>query len=223
MKNLIFFVWIIGLYGCGNNKPAKLIESFVCTKDGVTSDLGFKKIQLKETSPLTATDSMLYFIIDTIPINYAWKSDSLSFTYLNENGILKSETISKSQIDSELVFWVSQRDEGEKSLLEANANIKDVIKNSRDHSFTYESFMGKLFKSSMESSEKLVEISKDKIRRLNLAKKYSYFLPDTRLLRAFDCTYSLYNPILKVRQTQSQTFYFTKDLAKVVSSSGIKK
>jgi hypothetical protein len=211
------------LYGCGNNGPAKLIESFVCTKDGVTSDLGFKKIELREISPITATDSMLYFIIDTLPIKYAWKKDSLSFTYLNENGTLKNETISKSQIDSELVFWVNQRDEGEKSLNEANENIKDVIKNSRDHSFTYESFMGKLFKSSLESSEKIVEISKNKIRRLNLAKKYSYFLPETKLLRALDCKYSILNPLLKVRQTQSQTFYFTKDMAKVVSSSGIKK
>ena len=62
-----------------------------------------------------------------------------------------------------------------------------------------------------------------KIQNLEKAKKYSLMPFETILLRSFDCTYSMLNPILKIKQTQTRTFYFDQELAKILSSSDIKK
>jgi hypothetical protein len=223
MKRLLLFALISGLIACNENTQTKLIGSFVCTRDGVTSDLGFKIVKLVEIAPVTVTDSMLYFIVNTLPEDYKWIGDSLSFSYLNENGVTKNETIAKTQIDSEMVFWVTQRAEADSSLTEAKANLESIQKSSDKHSFDYKSFMTNLFQSTIESSEKIVEVSDLKIHALTSAKRYSRMRSDDRLLRAFECTYSILNPNLKVRQTQTQTFYFDNALLKIVSSSGIKK
>lgn len=223
MKKLLFFAFVLGLTGCTDNKQSKHIETFVCTKDGVTSDLSFKIIRIEEKSSITVTDSMLFYITDILPAKYIWKGDSLQFSYMNEDGAFTDETISKSQIDSEMVFWVNQRAEGEQSLTEANANLKDIESNPKSRSIAYTSFMTDLFKSTIESSEKIVKVSEDKIYGLDQAKRYSQIPPETRLLRAFVCTYSIFNPLLKVKQTQTQTFYFDNKLLKVVCSSGIIK
>jgi len=109
MKKLLLLALIIGLIGCGNNKLTKLIESFVCTTDGVTSDLSFKMIELEEISTITATDSIVYLLwSESIPLKYVWNGDSLSFSYQDEDGTLENETISIARIDSNLIsFGVS--------------------------------------------------------------------------------------------------------------------
>jgi len=218
MRKILFITISIIFAGCVKNEQRKLIESFVCTTDGITSDLSFKMIKLEEISPITATDSMIFFQSGYLPLKYTWNNDSLSFIYKDEDGTSVEKTITKSLIDSEIVFWVKQKSINETSLKEATTNLNDLEYKSTNHSYTYISLMTDLFESSINSSEESIRIIEGYLDTLALAKRYSKIDPDTILSRAFNCTYSIFNPVLKVKQTMTQTFYFDNDLSKVICS-----
>ena len=218
MKKLLLLAIILSSVGCQNNKQIKLIEQYVCTTDGVTSDLSFKSLNLEEISSIKATDSILYFMTDTLPTKYIWKGDSCYFIYPDDNGSLQNEVMAKAEIDSQQLSWIHLRKSHEKSLIEAKANLKGIEKASYEHSYAYVSFMTDLYESSINNAEKSIKIIDDVIKDLESAKKYSLFNNDSVLLRAFECTYSIVNPVLKIKQTQTQIFYFDNDISKVIDS-----
>jgi hypothetical protein len=222
MKKLLLLVFIASVIGCESHKKTKLIEFFVSTKDGVTSNLSFKMINLKEIIPITVTDSMLFFLADTIPTKYIWKGDSLYYTYPDRDGSLINDVMSKSIIDSQILSWSEMRKRHEKDLSEAKSNLKgverDIERDTYNRTYAFTSFMKNLYESSIESAEESISIIDGVLEDLKSAKKYSLIPSDTRLLRAFECTYSIINPVLRIKQTQTQIFYFDNDLTKVIDS-----
>lgn len=222
MRKFLLFVCIAFAIGCESHKQTKLIEYFVCTKDGVTSELSFKMTNLKELVPITVTDSMLYFMADTMPTKYIWKGDSLYYTYPDRDGSLINDVMSKSTIESQIQSWSEMRKQHEKNLIEAKSNLKgverDIERDTYNRSYAFTSFMKNMYESSIESDEKSISIIDEVLEDLKSAKKYSLIPHDTRLLRAFECTYSIINPVLKIKQTQTQIFYFDNELTKVIDS-----
>lgn len=222
MKKLLLFAFIVYVIGCESHQQTKLIEYFVSTKDGVISDLSFKLINLKELVPITVTDSLLYFTTDTLPTKYIWKGDSLYYTYPNRDGSLINDVMSKSRIDSQIISWSEMRKRHKKDLIEAKSDLKgiekDIERDTYNRSYAFTSFMKNLYESSIESAEKSIFIIDGVLEDLKSAKKYSLIPPDTRLLRAFECTYSIVNPVLRIKQTQTQIFYFDNEITKVIDS-----
>lgn len=218
MKRLLLLPIILFFAQCQNNKQVKLIEQYVCTTEGVRSDLSFKPLKLEEISSIKATDSMLFFMTDTLPTSFIWKGDSCYFIYPDNNGSLQDEVMAKAEIDSEQVSWIHLRNNHEKSLIEAKTNLKGIEKASYEHSYAYTSFMTDLYESSVDNAEKSIKIIDDYLEDLESAKKYALFNNDSILLRRFECTYSIINPILKIKQTQTQIFYFDNNLTKVIDS-----
>jgi hypothetical protein len=227
MKKFLLLAFIFGLIGCGNNNKINLIESFVCTIDGVTSDLNFKMIKLTEIDPITAIDSLTKLVCDTVVSKYNKQGDFLSFTYPDKDGTQITDTITKSDIDNTIERWIKEIEECKKNLKEAKADLSNLLLpvelNSLNYSTDYINIMSDLYKTSIESNEGYIELAKSFIESYNSIKKYLQMPSDTVLLRAFDCTYSILNPLLKVKQTQTQTFYFDSELTKVICSSDYKK
>jgi hypothetical protein len=230
MKKLLILAFVSCLLGCGNNKQIKLIELFVCTTDGITSDLDVKVIKLKETTQITALDSALYFNFVDRFIKIIYIRDSVKFSYKEDNGVLSDTTFPRKAIDSlyinidkQLASWNKMKEENLKSLDETKSNLRKIELESLKYSYAYNSVMTNLYKTVLESDEKQKEIIDETLTDLNSAKKYTKYPPETIISRGFDCTYSIFNPVLKIKQTQTQTFYFDKELTKIFSSSGIKK
>lgn len=218
MKKFLLLAFIFGLIGCGNNKKINLIESFVCTIDGVTSDLNFKSLKLGEVQPIFATDSLLFFWCDTIALKYTWHGDTLFYTYPYEDGSLINNTFSRARLDSSLI--------SSKNFIESNLTFLNNCKGKLEETFKKYPFDMEFMNFQQETIDMIQESlneSKEYIAKLESAKKYSQMPSDTVLLRAFDCTYSILNPLLKVKQTQTQTFYFDSELTKVICSSDYKK
>ena len=64
---LVLSLLLISTSGCSHNKQKNLIESYVCTTDGVLSDLNFKAIKLAETKPIKVFDSLVFFVYGSMP------------------------------------------------------------------------------------------------------------------------------------------------------------
>jgi hypothetical protein len=226
MKKILLVIAIIFLIGCSNNKQVKLIEAFVCTTDGVRSDLSFKMIKLAEISPITVIDSMFFFFLDTMSTRIVWTTDSVELFFQTKYGKVDT-TVAKTFIDTigrvidkDIVVWTKMRDDTKNSLVENKAKLKEQEFKSNNY---VTKIMTEMYQSLVESNENSLSGIEDQLANLAEAKKYSKIPLNNTLLRAFDCIYSIINPILKVKQTQTQTFYFNLDLTKVIASSGIKK
>jgi hypothetical protein len=227
MKKIVFysiltstcFILCILNTGCSNNKQKKLIESFISTSDGVISDLKFKMIKLDEKSPITVSDSIVFLVIGNIPIKYLWVGDSIKGTYPNEKGTSNPFAFSKSTIDTLLSSQVDYKSYLLSSINKINIEIgKLQFDEATDPNpyINYSSFINRYEEMKDKYKQKLDNEVATRIQELKLVKKYFQIPLETILLRAFDCTYSIFNPALQVKQTQTKTFYFDKDLTKVI-------
>jgi hypothetical protein len=225
MKKLLLLVFILCLIGCINNKQKKLIESFVCTKDGVISDLNFKMIKLGETTPITATDSAVFWCVGEMPLNYVWIGDTVKGTYLNEGDTLKEYFVPKSNIDTLLKFFYDDRDFNLKQIQKDKGWIQEYEtgKTPEDPYHPKELTIQSLKNDIKYWEENNANLVDPYIKKYKQVKHYFQLPPETPLSRSFECTYSLLNPELQVRQTMTRTFYFDNELTKVFGSSDIKK
>jgi hypothetical protein len=228
MKKSLFILIIVALASCGKDQKAKILESYVCTNNGITSDHNFKIKYFKEIDPITATDSMIYLMCDTIPTKYYWSGDTVHFTYPDSTGSLKLGRIQKFELDNAITSWIAMQKNYEKEFDEMNTKLLTIeILIEKDETNPAQAsttaFIKNHYEHSLKATEKAIKFMNETLSTLKSAKKYSLLPSETILLRAFNCTYTIINPELKIKQTQTQTFYFNNDLTKVVASLGIKK
>jgi len=230
MKKTIFFsiiIFCIFLTGCNTqqNKQKKLIESFICTSEGVVYDLKFKMINLEEKRAITVSDSIVFLVYGKIPIKHTWYRDSIKATILNEgffpfNGnTLVDVNFKKSIIDTMLKIEINHKDYSLIQIKDIENTIKELeikeVFNTNPY-LNYTSFIYR-YKSMLNEIKLDIENNTDiEINKYKLAKKYSKISTDVVLSRVFDCTYSIFNPKLQVKQTQTKTFYFNNELTKII-------
>jgi hypothetical protein len=176
-------------------------------------------IQLDEKSPITASDSIVFLVIGKIPIKYMWVGDSIKGTYTNEKGTSNPFAFSKFTIDTLLKSQIDYKSFLLNSINKMNVEIQklqlDAATDPNPY-INYSSFISQYEVMRDEDRQRLENEVATKIQEFKLAKKYCQIPFETILLRAFDCTYSIFNPLLQVKQTQTKTFYFDKDLTKVI-------
>jgi len=217
---LILFI-LIGIIGCTESTDKLLkesIELYVCTTDGVTSDLNFKMISLEEIAPITATDSMLYYYAGTLPASYYWDGDSIHFKVFDFDLYEWNDVMTISKIDEYIWKVDSSLNEGEEVLTE----LKTMHEKMQNNYSISSSEMVKI-NSIIEDQEQIIDEGKESLNHLNLAKEYSKLPKDTVLGRRYNCTYSILNPVLKLKQTQTKTFYFNDELTQVLGASDVIK
>lgn len=199
MKKLLFFASILCLVSCENKEKFKLIETHVCTTDGVLSNLKFKGIDLKETVPITVVDSIVFLVYGYMPEKQEKLTDSI-------NGTI--DTLLNDNIEyKELLLKQIEEINGSIQKLEIDGVLEDIVIK---------------YKEMIDQREIELEKTEITIKKLELAKAYCKMPSETVLVRPFDCTYSIFNPLLQVKQTLTQRFYFDNNLTKVIGSYNVK-
>lgn len=227
MKKLIFSLVVVclSIISCRNNQQAKLIESYVSTIEGVVSDLKFKAIDIVESTPVTAVDSMIYSVYEQIPVKYTMVGDSFDVVLINNKEEQYNMVFKKTIIDDLLELDQKMIDLQRRRIIRSDSMINDLEINMRTRFnpyIDYATYISDFRDTKVEAQDEIEDRQKD-IQKLELAKKYSLMPPETVLLSSFDCTYSIFNPLFQVKQTHRRRFYFDKELTKVVGSAVVNK
>lgn len=225
MKIKILFLSLLIILGCSGSQQEQLIKDYVSVIDSVKSDLKFKLIQIKEGTPITVIDSIIYFIYERMPIKFIAAGDSFKITMLGNDGKPFEKQFEKSIIDT--LLEINNEDKNlQLEIIHYNDSLekalrKDMIVNFNPY-IDYEHYINDAFNDISKAEKDLIDVNKE-ISVLEKAKEYSKLPLQTILSRSFDCTYSIFNPLLHVKQTLTKRFYFNSELTKVLGSSDLKK
>jgi len=210
MKKFLLPFTFIFYFGCGNDPIAELIESYVCTTDGVLSDLDFKAIEIKETTAITSTDSMIYSFYDSDHFSYS-KLTSLKYSPTSDGFVVSIERVDGLPIED--TFKLERID----IFLESTEEYLTKMKELRSDVGSYFGRGSKDYIRMGGDIDKALE----EISLYEKAKAYSLMPPGTIIARSFNCTYSIFNPSQQVKQTQTRTFYLDPEFTKVLGASDV--
>lgn len=208
MKTKLLILSLLLIASCSNNKQAQRIEDFVSTIDGVKSDLKFKSIELKESTTVTSTDSMLYAFFEARYSSEAEMS-SLRFIPVADSFIVTIIRVDGKQFEDP--FKIEEIDRNILITQEYAENMRSLFQDAKN-------IYGRNSEEAKEIEDDINRALED-IKLYEKAKKYSLIPPQTVISRSFECTYTIFNPILQVNQTMTKKFYFDNSLSKVLKAS----